>query len=102
MYLDGEVLLTQGHHHLDGRQPWAVLVALHRGSHGILQAQSSLWDPSITSLLLPLTRMLWALGYLEELKEHVVEMRRDVDDADGLLGVAGCREEESAILSNPK
>lgn len=89
MYLDREVFSAQRNSHFDRRQSQAGLVGLHRRSHGVLaenvHGYTTMSRDRIVSAVLQVCRLL----YLEELKQHVVEVGGNVDDAEGLVGAFG-------------
>lgn len=92
-YLDGEVLGPQSNSHFDYGQRWTHLMGLYCSSHGVLpentdyktSEQTRVEKTSIGSVLW----VCWLL-YLEELKQHVVEMGGHIDNMEWLARVFGC------------
>lgn len=98
-HLDGQVLSTEGDHDSYGRQRPAGLVGLDRRSHGVLQrGKGAVGRKTIrfsagegTFFYLIRFGKYGRVSYLEEFKEHVIEVRGDVGDLDGPPDLVGCR-----------
>lgn len=100
-HLDWQVLSTQSDHDFDGWERPAGLVVLNGCSHGVLQRGKTgrfirCWDQNIThpgkeADIRWYQWKLFIIDYLEEFKDHVIQVRGDVWDVDGLSTVVGWR-----------
>lgn len=94
IYLDSEILSAQWNTNFDQGQRRARLVHLYCSSHGILtentESEKQVRRPMRNSNKCPVFNSACLILYLEELKEHMVEMWWHIYNLDGLARDFGC------------